>query len=145
MTLKFSRARGRVQPTPAICKRPPIPQPPGTPLEALAANLVWLGETDDGEPFYLAAALTLTRHPQLGGDHYIGTTTNGSWTCAVDVATHDDRKTSVANLYPSAGGISKGQVWRSCPTERQEPLDSGRIDHWTPMPPETKIELRVRG
>lgn len=145
MTIKFSRAAGRVQPTPAICKRPPIPQPPSTPLEALAANLTWLGTTDDYEPFYLAAVVDLRRAAQPGGDHYIGEASNGPFSCRVDVATHDNWHTLVANLFPSTLGVPRGQVWRSCHTEQQSPLDSGIISQWTPMPPATRIELRIRG
>jgi len=53
---RFSRRRGRVQPTPAICRLPPIPLPPGKPIETAAVRISAHGTDFYGDPFHLDAA-----------------------------------------------------------------------------------------
>jgi hypothetical protein len=58
MSTKFSRVP-RIQPTPAICRRPPIPLPPGAPIETLQAWFEFRGNDYYGIPADFTATATL--------------------------------------------------------------------------------------
>jgi hypothetical protein len=145
MTTKFSRAKGRVQPTPAICKRPPIPQPPGTPLEALSASVLWISILPTGIPFSMAGTPELRRDTQQPLLTYAGELRRAGQRLEI-VCWFDEKKTTYnlwLNVFPG-GGVQQQYVVHS-PNQHPEPFDSGIISEVDPAIANGIIEMRILG
>jgi len=145
MTIRFSRARGRVQPTPAICKRPPIPQPPGTPLEALSASITWTCVLPGSIPFTVAGAPELRRDTQQPLLTYKGQLIRAQQ--RLEIICWFDQPATTYNLWLNVfpgGGIQQQYVVHN-PNYRPDPFDSGIIRQVDPPITNGIIEIRLMG
>jgi hypothetical protein len=145
MSLKFSRNAGRVQPTPPVCKKPPIPQPPSTPLESVAAAVHWHGYTYTGTLLNFTAVLTLHRVSDPLHHTYEGAVTNGPLTMSVIARYDADWLHVLADIEPIIFGVGQGATLAYGPTEPPPQIATAILNDWTPTPPYTKIQLALRG
>lgn len=145
MSLKFSKDAGRVQPTPAICKKPPIPKPPGTPLECIAANLYFRGYAWIAPPPAFAGIFILHRSISLSPQLWHGSANADPWTFQLTVAWNLGAPNGTAMLHGFLDGIPRTINNCDWTAQRTDPLDSGIIDDWYFTPPDTTIHLRLLG
>lgn len=70
----------RIQQPPAICKLPPIPEPPDTPINILQAALLWTGYDRYVIPFDCRGDCLLTRNDTPWSEFFTGQTqTQPNW------------------------------------------------------------------
>lgn len=81
---KYSR-RPRPQQPPAICKRPPIAEPPDTPIPILQALASWQGYTLAGDPVNLDRTIHLTPASLPIGNHYSGSSPLPDYRLALEI------------------------------------------------------------
>ncbi len=143
--MKFTRNRSRVQPTPPVCKKPPIPKPPSDPIECVAATAYWNGQTQEGSSFFINAVLTLPRRAHPYAQWFIGQTTIGPLTLLIDASFEHDYSAVSIFATPIIAGVPHEPAIAYKVSQRTNPLDTGTINLWTPLPNNTTIEVRLRG
>jgi hypothetical protein len=145
MSIKYSRDRGRVQPTPPVCKKPPIPQPPSTPLECLAANLYWNGYGWMHEPFNLTGVAILHRTVSLYTHRFVGNLGITHYQATIAVDFQLDYSLAHVEINTWHDGIPNFTALTNFTPAKINPLDSGLVANWTTIPHDTRIELRLLG
>jgi len=134
MTTKFSRTP-RIQPTPAICRRPPIPLPPGAPIDTLMAWFEYRGPDWIEQPAAHEASATLARVDDPERLRFNGRTADQVPYAEIDLlkfADHDGWLISIVYWPASGGWIGTAAIFAG---DAQHPAPPGAITTFQPLPP----------
>jgi hypothetical protein len=142
MSSKFSRAP-RIQPTPPVCKKPPIPAPPDQPISQLSAWIAWIDQNHLPSPIALNLALPLfpddPQNPTRWAGHYRDETTD-IW---LDLMPNMPRGHNTLQLSVTVEP-DYGQGLRAVyPATKQDPATPQPITTWQSQPPKLSASVTI--
>lgn len=142
MSTKFSRTP-RIQPTPPVCRRPPIPEPPGAPIETLHAWFEFQGNDYFGRPADFTGTATLESVGAQPETSYRGQTSDRTPRAEFELErTHAPEEWTLIIRYYAPTGDAIDCV-AILPASDHPPATGRPITTLLPLPPEAYAQARL--